>query len=407
MADSSESERENYNISSSTDEEDLFGTIGRRFQPYQDEPLASSDSGLLQMGMTIPEMRMGYGRHSLETEKLDRFLSIIAVSACHKRKVVAALLTLELIDDDNEGKGHKKRKMKAWMKRRDGQGYANNIVRELSMEDTNGFKEMMRMSYEDFLYILNLIEKDIMPKQILGGQKQPPDAGSHYYNYKHTHSIVLLAVAGPDYECVYADIGTNGRVSDGGVWNKCSLSRGIESGKICLPGPKNLPLGVEKVPYVFVGDDAFALKPYLMKPYPQCGLTNDKRIYNYRHSRARRISENLFGIIANRWRVFRSVILLPPESISTITMATLTIHNFLRKSQSRKIYCPVGMTDAVDLDGGLSPGMWCNDQATNNLISLPPPPRGHNACTNAKKVRDMFKDYFCNEGAVEWQWNKC
>ena len=79
-----------------------------------------------------------------------------------------------------------------------------------------------------------------------------------------------------------------------------------ESGKICLPGPKNLPLGVEKVPYVFVGDDAFALKPYLMKPYPQCGLTNDKRIYNYHHSRARRISENLFGIIAIQWRVFCS-----------------------------------------------------------------------------------------------------
>ena len=44
MADSSESERENYNIFSSTDEEDLFRTIGRRFQPYQDKPLASSDS---------------------------------------------------------------------------------------------------------------------------------------------------------------------------------------------------------------------------------------------------------------------------------------------------------------------------------------------------------------------------
>ena len=229
------------------------------------------------------------------------------------------------------------------MKRRDEQGYANNILRELSMEDTNGFKEMMRMSYEHFLYILNLIEKDITPKQILGGQKvinaksrlilairflgtgesyrslrfqfristpaisyiindvcsavntnlaplflkfpstveewkeisrkfeerwqfpncigaidgkhivmqPPPDAGSHYYNYKHTHSIVLLAVAGPDYECVYADIGTNGRVSDGGVWNKCSLSRGIESGNICLPESKSLTLGVQKIPYVF------------------------------------------------------------------------------------------------------------------------------------------------------------
>ena len=94
------------------------------------------------------------------------------VSVSQKRKVLAALMVLELIDEDeNEEKEHKKRKTKAWMKRRDEQGYANNIVKELSMEDTNGFKEMMRMSYEDFLYILNLIEKDITPKQILGGQK--------------------------------------------------------------------------------------------------------------------------------------------------------------------------------------------------------------------------------------------
>ena len=39
------------------------------------------------------------------------------------------------------------------------------------MEDKNGFKEMTRMCYEDVLYILDLIEKDITPKQILRGQK--------------------------------------------------------------------------------------------------------------------------------------------------------------------------------------------------------------------------------------------
>ena len=43
------------------------------------------------------------------------------------------------------------------------------------------------------------------------------ESGSHCFNYKHTHSIVLLAVAGPDYECLYADIGTSGKVFDGGV----------------------------------------------------------------------------------------------------------------------------------------------------------------------------------------------
>ena len=55
---------------------------------------------------------------------------------------------------------------------------------------------------------------------------------------KGTHSIVLMAVAGPDYECVYADVGTNGRVSDGGVWNKCGLMKAIEVGTVVLPPPK-------------------------------------------------------------------------------------------------------------------------------------------------------------------------
>ena len=40
---------------------------------------------------------------------------------------------------------------------------------------------------------------------------QPPgNSGSYYYNYKQTNSIVLMAVAGPNYECLYYDIGTNG-----------------------------------------------------------------------------------------------------------------------------------------------------------------------------------------------------
>ena len=65
-----------------------------------------------------------------------------------------------------------------------------------------------------------------------------------------------MAVAGPDYECLYADVGTNGRVLDGGVWNKCRMTQDIEDGSIILPPPQCLPFGVIKVPYVFVGDDA-------------------------------------------------------------------------------------------------------------------------------------------------------
>ena len=48
----------------------------------------------------------------------------------------------------------------------------------------------------------------------------PSGFGSFCYNYKGTHSVVLMAIAGPNYEWLYANIGTNGRASDGGVWNK-------------------------------------------------------------------------------------------------------------------------------------------------------------------------------------------
>ena len=235
----------------------------------------------------------------------------------------------------------------------------------------------------------------------------PPNSGSKYYNYKHTHSIILMAIAGPDYECTYADVGKNGRASDGGVWSKCYLAKAINEGIISFPSPVCLPYGSNKIPYVFVGDEAFALKPYLMKPYPQSGLNDERRVYTYRHSRARRISENLFGIISSRWRVFRSAILLPPKSIETITLATLCIHNFLRKSGSRDIYCPAGLTDRACQNGDIVPGSLHKNPPIESLYALQVPSTGHNSSTDAKQIREALKNYFCNEGAVEWQWDMC
>ena len=75
-----------------------------------------------------------------------------------------------------------------------------------------------------------------------------------------------MAVAGPNYECLYYDIGTNGRVNNDGVWNICSLSKALKEGTFNFAPHSCLP-------YVLVGGDAFPLKFYLMKPYPQQGIT--------------------------------------------------------------------------------------------------------------------------------------
>ena len=89
--------------------------------------------------------------------------------ASRKRKVIAALSLLEIVED--EARWWNRGKTKGWMKRRDEQGYVDNIVTELSIEDTLSYREMMRMSHQDFNYLLSVIEQDITLHQILGGNK--------------------------------------------------------------------------------------------------------------------------------------------------------------------------------------------------------------------------------------------
>ncbi|XP_042885510.1 uncharacterized protein LOC122261793 [Penaeus japonicus] len=137
-----------------------------------------------------------------------------------------------------------------------------------------------------------------------------------------------------------------------------------------------------------------------MKPFPGRDLTNEKSIYNYRVSRARRTSENAFGILAARFQIFKRPICTTPNNVKDIVFAAAVLHNHLR-SHSKKTYSPPELLDREDLQKGqLSLGEW-HQAPQGGLERLPVVGRGHS--NNARTVRETLLSYFNNEGKVSWQ----
>lgn len=165
----------------------------------------------------------------------------------------------------------------------------------------------------------------------------------------------------------------------------------INSGNFNIPPPAALPSTNIVLPNVILGDEAFALTNSMMKPYPRVQSLHDgtKAIYNYRHSRARRTTENCFGIMSAYFRIFHTPIHTIPEKIDKIILASSILHNMMRDEQ---IPSPAESTFG-NTDNILLP--------TDNLIPI------SNALgrpTNEGAfIRDKFKEFFNGVGAVPWQ----
>lgn len=227
----------------------------------------------------------------------------------------------------------------------------------------------------------------------------PAKSGSQFFNYKKTFSIVLLACCDANYNFTLVDIGAYGSESDGGVFKNSVFGNMMEQNQLSVPAPKCLPNTNILHPFTLVADEAFPLTKYIMRPYPGRNLDPGKRIYNYRLSRARRVIENAFGILVNRWRLLRNMVTAEVDNVDIFVKAIICLHNYAKKeAENRKdfTYCP---PDFVDTEERL--GRWRDD--INPLESV-----GRVAANRAAQIlysiRDGLKEYFLSEeGQVPWQ----
>uniref|UniRef100_A0A8C7RYK1 DDE Tnp4 domain-containing protein n=1 Tax=Oncorhynchus mykiss TaxID=8022 RepID=A0A8C7RYK1_ONCMY len=184
----------------------------------------------------------------------------------------------------------------------------------------------------------------------------------HFLYYKGTFSVVLLALV--DANCRFTAI----QVGDFGRNNAF------------LPGGKDLG----NISYTMVGDAAFLLKPYLMRPYSGHNISYEKDILNYRLCLARMTVEKSFVILAARWRILYQKINLLPSKVDTLVVAMCILHNFLTKPCDVEMWRQQG-------GAGMRQGM--------RSIAI----QANRVGQEAVSVRQKFTKYFISvEGRIDW-----
>ncbi|XP_018315065.1 putative nuclease HARBI1 isoform X2 [Mycetomoellerius zeteki] len=239
----------------------------------------------------------------------------------------------------------------------------------------------------------------------IDGKHCPDNAGSNFYNYKNSHSIVLLAICDANYIFRFVDIGAYGRRSDGGIFRESQLGQHLEAGQMNIPQPDSFYRGGPLLPYCIVGDEAFPLKSYLLRPFSgKDNLSAEQCIYNYRLSRARRVIENCFGILVSQWRIYRKSIISSVETTMKIVQATICLHNWLRKSnieQTNNIL--PGMLDRETTEDDYIRGSWRTVMEDGCAFMNISRCSTNTSARDAMLIRDEFCKYFNDEGSVAWQ----
>ncbi|XP_070385621.1 uncharacterized protein [Dermacentor albipictus] len=218
----------------------------------------------------------------------------------------------------------------------------------------------------------------------------PANSGTVHHNYKGSFSKSLIAVCDAQFRFLYVKIGHSGSDSDGGIFSRSTLQKEIARGTLALPPPR--PVGSEGLlPYFLVGDEAFPLKECMMRLYPRLTLHEDspethrRRFFNYRLSRAQRVIENAFGILAQWWKILR--------------------RPFKDKTDNINGYVGACSADSEDWEGRLSPASWKEEESAGGAL-LPSKSTECHAARHAKEVRDKLAHHFITvakfPGKIKW-----
>lgn len=198
----------------------------------------------------------------------------------------------------------------------------------------------------------------------------PTESHTDYVNRKGRHSIIMQAVV--DCYYLFRDIvvGWPGSVHDARVLSNSGIFKKANANELFL-GVQSKQIGDLYIPPLIVGDPAYPLLSWLMKPYPEnVNTPRIERVFNYKLSRARMTAENTFGRWKGRFIRFTKKVDMQASSLCTIVAASCILHNIcevqnneflphweLEQAQEEPAVVPINnenARDAVDIRGCLA-----------------------------------------------------
>ena len=201
----------------------------------------------------------------------------------------------------------------------------------------------------------------------------PRDNPLDYYNRKGWHSIVLQAVVDHEYKFMNTYVGWPGSVHDARILANSEVYIKGEAGEL-LPRGTQCINGID-IPVMILGDPAYPLLSWLMKPYSVSGTFRRKqRHFNYRLSRTCIVVECAFGHLKGRWRCLMKRNDSDLMFMPTLVNACCVLHNL----------CEVH-SDRFDDD-------WLCEEIDVHTDSTIPPPVTQAAAGSV--IRDALCDYF-------------
>ena len=150
------------------------------------------------------------------------------------------------------------------------------------------------------------------------------------------------------YRFIWASLGAPGNTHDSTLFQSTTWSN-IVGGDILSEAAAKTNDDIV-IPPLILGDGAFPMRSFLLKPYGDAVLSDKKRYFHYRASRGRMVTEGAFGKLKGRWRILSRKCESQKETVKKMGLACLVLHNL-----------------CIDL-GDMMPRNWdmTIDHATNN-----------------------------------------